>query len=104
MRDIAAAYGIKMHACCEDAVTGGAIEKAHCVDAERFGEDVCGAKPAPTREQCGCVQSVDIGAYDTCRFGCVYCYATNSYEVAAKRALEHDPTVPALWRRADVPG
>lgn len=99
MRDIAAASHIKMYACCEDAVAGGGIEKAHCVDAEPFGGNACGVKPAPTREQCGCVQSVDIGAYDTCRFGCVYCYATNRYKAAVKRALMHDPAGPVLCRR-----
>jgi len=34
---------------------------------------------------------VDIGAYDTCTAGCVFCYATNSFERAARANAEHDP-------------
>ena len=35
-------------------------------------------KIAPTRKECGCAASLDIGAYDTCYHGCVYCYANAS--------------------------
>lgn len=94
---VAAARGITLYSCCEDALAGGRVQKAHCVESDLLTPND-GFKPKPTREQCGCVESVDIGAYDTCRFGCAYCYATNSWEAAARRAARHDPAAPALWR------
>lgn len=36
------------------------------------------------RKACGCIYSKDIGSYDTCLHGCVYCYANSSPEAAQK--------------------
>lgn len=36
------------------------------------------------REDCGCIMSKDIGAYNTCPHECNYCYANTSKEVARK--------------------
>ena len=35
-----------------------------------------------TREGCHCIESRDVGAYDTCLNGCKYCYANKSPEKA----------------------
>jgi DNA repair photolyase len=115
LRDIAARHEMKLHACCNDEIVGDGIEKGHCVDleivkrirpdGESISEDL---KRRPTREQCGCTESVDIGAYDTCIFGCRYCYATRNREAALARFREHDPGDTLLWRpphlRADFDG
>ena len=45
----------------------------------------------PTRQECGCTESTDIGAYDTCPHGCVYCYANANKERAFARAAKHEP-------------
>lgn len=97
---VASDHGIAMQACCEDGVVGGSIKKGHCVDAPLIGDLFPGKETTerakPTRPGCGCYGSRDIGAYDTCAHGCVYCYA-NANKAAAQRNLErHDPTLPSL--------
>ena len=99
---IGAAHGITLYACCDDALVGvGGVEKARCVDPEMIGrlrpDRAMSLKPRPTRDQCGCAESVDIGAYDTCLFGCAYCYATRSRAVALARYRAHRPDATRLW-------
>ncbi len=49
------------------------------------------------RKECGCFASRDIGEYDTCPHGCVYCYAVLNRELARRRSREHDPTSEFLF-------
>ncbi len=95
LADIAAGYGVTMHSCCGDYLVGDQIQKAHCIDGaliERlFCPDGLAYRDKPTRPECGCTESVDIGTYDTCPHGCVYCYA-NANKVVAQKAFErHEP-------------
>ncbi|MFQ6111356.1 MAG: DUF1848 domain-containing protein [Nitrospinota bacterium] len=75
----AAASGISLLACCSDYLVGGPVGKASCVDGklidELFPDHGTSFKPLPTRRECGCTESRDIGAYDSCSHGCWYCYA-----------------------------
>lgn len=92
---------IRLYACCESellAVPG--LKQAHCVDAllihELFPEKFRTLKQTPTRKGCGCFASRDIGAYDTCIYGCVYCYANSSHQKALANYKQHDPESPVL--------
>lgn len=48
------------------------------------------------RQGCHCIESRDIGAYDTCLNGCRYCYANKWPEKAFENRRYHDPDSPLL--------
>lgn len=95
LTDIAMGYGIQMYTCCGDyLIDGDRIKKARCVDGEileRLYPDCNGGNEKPTRKECGCTESTDIGKYDTCPHGCIYCYANINKERAIKLYNSHDP-------------
>lgn len=49
-----------------------------------------------TRQGCHCIESRDIGAYDTCMNGCKYCYANKNPRKAFENYKLHDPDSPLL--------
>ena len=49
-----------------------------------------------TRQGCHCIESRDIGAYDTCMNGCKYCYANKTPRKAFENYKLHDPMSPLL--------
>jgi DNA repair photolyase len=104
---IAFSHGITLKACCSDELLGGGVEKARCVDRRQVLGIWPGLKleapPAPSRDECGCTRSYDIGAYDSCLHGCVYCYATRDREVARARHASHVPSGDCLVPDARSP-
>lgn len=94
LADIAGEYGIEMLSCCGDYLVGGKIKKAHCTDAELlyrlYPDRIRSLDVLPTREGCGCCECTDIGAYDTCPHGCVYCYANTRAQVALRNYERHE--------------
>jgi DNA repair photolyase len=54
------------------------------------------AKDKNQRLECGCVESVDIGAYNSCAHGCVYCYANYNQRIAVDNFKKHNRFSPLL--------
>ena len=102
---LARAQGMTLRTCAEDnpAAPAGA-----CVDPVRLAQvrpDLeWRSRPTPSRPGCRCVASVDIGAFDTCTFGCAYCYATTGAATPQRRRREHDPQDSLLWRPPSLRG
>jgi len=101
LAEIASQNGMEIFSCAEELdVEKYGILAGKCVDdayiRQVFKIDVTNKKDPAQRAACGCVVSKDIGAYDTCLFGCQYCYATGSFERAHERHKKHDPSSPSL--------
>lgn len=85
---------LRLTVCAQPELTVGAAEPARCIDPARLG---LGPLPEKgNRPGCACAASRDIGAYDTCPHGCLYCYANASPAAARRRFKAHDPEAGML--------
>jgi hypothetical protein len=100
----AASYGITLYACCNDYLLSDHIQKAACIDGQYLSSlfrTPLDTRPALLRKECACTKSTDIGAYDTCAHGCVYCYANSNKERANAAPQRQDPAWNALGMNVD---
>lgn len=100
LASIAREYGMRLTMCGQPELLAPGVEEAHCVDALRLsrisGRPIRASRKG-MRESCGCFQAKDIGEYDSCLNGCVYCYATASRDAAVARFTHHDPSCEYLF-------
>ena len=100
--EVAKEHGIYIDTCAEKIdLSDLGIGHAHCVDGERL-ERIGGyfldvKKDSNQREECGCIASIDIGTYNTCRNGCIYCYANANKTSVEKQTQNHNPKSPLLF-------
>ena len=100
--EVAKEYGFYIDTCAEEIdLSNYGIQHACCVDKDRFerigGMKLAVEKDVNQRGACGCVASIDIGAYNTCRNGCAYCYANFSKKIVDKQTQRHNPNSPLLF-------
>ena len=100
LADVARQHGMGIYACCQPELVGGLVLPGRCVDPEVLREIGAPLSARPSfgvaRRGCGCLQGPDLGAYDTCPHGCVYCYANQDPALARRRLSTHAPDQPAL--------
>lgn len=100
LTEIAASNRIKLTVCSQPRFIVPGSGEARCVDAIRLNEiggTAFKSKLKGNRKECGCYESRDIGEYDTCPHGCVYCYAVKNRELALQRFRQHDPESEFLF-------
>ncbi len=103
---IAHERGLQIESCAEaiDLASAG-VNHGHCIDKslieELLGCPLKGGKDKNQRPECGCMESVEVGAYNTCKNGCKYCYANFNRERVISQCHLYDPDSPLLCGYVD---
>ena len=76
------------------------ILKSGCLTSEILGRanniKFKKVKHTGNRKGCGCMDSRNIGDYDTCPNGCKYCYANQTPHIAKINYAKHNPNSPLI--------
>ncbi len=104
MSCIAKGSGVTIQTCSEAvSLEEYGIGHGACIDGELIeritGKPVKAGKAKSQRPLCNCVESFDIGQYDTCIHGCRYCYANTGMEKALQGFNGHDPFATVVTGR-----
>jgi hypothetical protein len=98
---IAKSLNIEMVTCAEKIDFSQVnIKHGKCIDDELIsritGVQLDMKKDKYQRKTCCCVESVDIGAYNTCNHICLYCYANSDPRAVEKNMTRHHWDSPLL--------
>ena len=99
--DIASAHGMILKPCAEGnelevfgADCGGCMKISDYEKA--IGKKLNAPKKREARAECACYLSCDIGAYNTCKHFCRYCYANSETSKVLAISKLHNPNSPFL--------
>lgn len=100
-KEIADNQNLQLFTCSEEVDLGAiGIRHGACIDGdlirELFGVKADLKRDKNQRGACNCVESADMGAYNSCRYRCSYCYANFNEGVIESNCRKHNPGSPAL--------
>lgn len=98
---IAKSYNLNIETCAEDIdLMDLGVSHAKCIDGALIesilGLNITSGKDKNQRKACGCMKSIDIGAYNTCAHACIYCYANYSKDLIKRNIEYSDVNSPLL--------
>ena len=98
---ISSEHGMTLRPCAEgDELAVYGADCSGCMKISDYEKAIGRRLNAPSRKgaraQCACWLSCDIGAYNTCRHLCRYCYANAEPSRVLARSRQHDPDSPFL--------
>lgn len=101
LADIAKTYNIEIQSCAEEYnLENIGIKHGKCIDdvliKDILGYSILSKKDKNQRKECGCIESIDIGEYNTCGHNCLYCYANFNLAEVQKKTEKHIPSSPLL--------
>lgn len=100
MQEIAAAHSIELQTCSAGDLEASGVKPGACIDGGRIagliGCEIHGKKDKNQRQRCACIESIDIGTYNSCPHSCLYCYANSDKNSAAISFASHNPDSPML--------
>ena len=106
LAEITSSRGIQASLCAQPDLLTPPLNPARCVDTARLSDvsgRVVSGHTKGNRPGCLCAASRDIGAYDTCTHGCVYCYAVSSRDAAKRRIKALSPDADGLFPPGEAP-
>jgi hypothetical protein len=101
LNQVAQRCNIEMATCAEEVdLSPQSISHGKCIDEQLIsritGSNLEVKKDKHQRKTCRCVESIDIGAYNTCCHMCLYCYANSDARVVQKNMTRHHYESPLL--------
>lgn len=106
MAEVAGSCHMRIEACAETAdLNQAGVSRGSCIDPvmveKILGVPIKEKKDRNQRTECGCLESVEVGAYDTCLMGCKYCYANDSQLSVERKTALYDVHSPLLCGRVE---